>query len=178
MLVAMICSGRCSLRALTLAVLGGPLSCASPTPAPAEVPELSASSKTVVRVPVGSVERKEVDQTVEAGLGAFLQRVTVEPVMEGEKFIGFRLVELDSAMTSRGVDIRVGDVLLQVNGHSLEAETEAFDAFEGLRTAPEVRLSLLRNGKPQQVVIPIVGEPTSAPTPPASDAGVASQTAG
>lgn len=164
-------SGRCSLRALTLAVIGGQLSCASPSPAPAEVPELSPSSKVVARTPVGSVERKEVDQTVEAGLGAFLQRVSVEPVMEGEKFVGFRLVDIDPGMLRKGIDIQVGDVLTQANGHSLEVETEAFDAFEGLRTATEIRLSVLRNGKPQQVVIPIIGEPAALPTAPTPDAG-------
>lgn len=167
----MISSRRRSLRTLTLAMVGGQLSCANPSPAPPDVPELSASSRTVTRVPVGSVERKEVDQTVEAGLGAFLQRLSVEPVMEGEKFVGFRLVEIDPGMLRQGIDIQVGDVFTRANGHTLEAETEAFEAFESLRTAPEIRLTVLRNGSPREVVIPIVGEPTSTPTPATSDAG-------
>lgn len=170
--------GRNSLRAVTLAMIGAPMGCASPSPTPVEVPELSPTSKAVPRTPVGSVERREVDQTVEAGLGAFLQRLSVEPVIDGEKFVGFRLVDIDAGMIRKGIDIQVGDVLTKANGHSLEAETEAFEAFEGLRTAKEIRLAVLRNGRHQEVVIPIVGEPTSAPTTPGTDAGTRQPNAG
>lgn len=145
--------------------------CASPPPAPPEVPELSGSVPAIPKIPVGSVERKEVDLTVEAGLGAFLQRVSVEPVIEGEKFVGFRLVDIDPAMLRKDIDVQVGDVVTKANGHSLEIETEAFEAFEGLRAARTIELTMLRNGKSVQVVIPIVGEPTSAPKTTTSDAG-------
>lgn len=153
-------------------MLGGVApSCASPPPAPPEVPELSGSAPVIAKIPAGSVERKEVDLTVEAGLGAFLQRVSVEPVIEGERFVGFRLVDIDPAMLRKDIDVQVGDVVTKANGHALEVETEAFEAFEGLRAARTIELSVLRNGKSVQVVIPIVGEPTSAPKIATSDAG-------
>lgn len=146
-------------------------SCASPPPAPPEVPELSGSAPIIAKIPVGSIERKEVDLTVEAGLGSFLQRVTVEPVIEADKFVGFRLVDIDPGMIRKDIDVQVGDVVTRANGHALEVETEAFEAFEGLRAARSIELSVLRNGKPVQVVIPIVGEPTSAPKTATADAG-------
>jgi len=159
-------------------MIGAPMGCASPSPTPVEVPELSPASKAVHRMPVGSVERREVEQTVEAGLGAFLQRLSVEPVIEGDKFVGFRLVDIDPAMIRQGIDIQVGDVLTKANGHSLEVETEAFAAFEGLRTAKEIRLALRRNGRQQEVVIPIIGDPTSGPTTSGADAGAPVPNAG
>lgn len=164
--------GPVCLRYLTWGTaLGLSAACASQTPTLVDVPELSSSS-VVARVPRGSVERLDVDKTVDAGLGAFLQRVSLEPVVQGEKFVGFRLSKIDPGLIAPGVDVQVGDLVTRANGHTLEAETEAFAAFEDLRTAPEIRLSLVRNGKPLDVVIPIVGKPKALPATTPADAGV------
>lgn len=147
---------------LSLALVTQCFACASSNPTPVEVPELASSSKAVRKVPAGSVEREEVQRTVDAGLGAFLQRLTVEPVVEGEKFIGFRLTQLQNGLVREGVNVQVGDIVTHVNGRSLEAESDAFEVFQSLETAKEIRLSLLRNGQPQEVVVPIIGEPLGA----------------
>lgn len=145
--------------------------CASSSPSAVEVPELSGRSKVVTQVPEGSVERKEVDRTVDAGLGTFLQRVSVEPVVESDKFVGFRLTQLQPGVVRKGVDVQVGDVVTHANGRSLEVETNAFEVFQGLKTAREIRLSVLRNGQPRELVIPIIGEPTAAALDLSADAG-------
>jgi general secretion pathway protein C len=105
-------------------------------------------------------------------LGAFLQRLTVEPVVEGEKFVGFRLTQMQEGLVRQGVNVQVGDVVTHVNGRSLEGESDAFEVFQSLETAKEIRLSLLRNGQPHEVVVPIIGEPLAGSTR-AGDAGAA-----
>ncbi len=159
------------LRVLSVCVALHGAACASSSPSTVEVPELTGRSKVLPQVPEGSIERKEVDRTVDAGLGAFLQRVSVEPVIETDKFVGFRLTQLEAGVVRKGVDVQVGDVVTHANGRSLEGETEAFEVFQSLKTAREIRLSLLRNGQRRELVIPIIGEPTSAPPEFSADAG-------
>lgn len=149
--------------------LGG---CGSSAPAPVEVPELSSSSKPVSVTPIGSLEREEVERTVDAGLGAFLQRLSVEPVVQNDKFVGFRLTRIQDGTIRKGIDVQQGDVVTHANGRSLEGETDTFEIFQSLKTASELRLSVVRNGQPREVVIPIVGDPGIArPSPDAGTPG-------
>jgi S1-C subfamily serine protease len=54
-----------------------------------------------------------------------------------------------------------GDVVTRVNGMPIERETEAYDAFQALRTAGEVRVSLLRGGVPRVLSYRIAERPRS-----------------
>lgn len=107
--------------------------------------------------PPGSLWRSDVLTIVDAGLGRFLQRVDVEPSFDAKgKFQGFRILSLHPPDFWDGVDLRPGDVILQVNGQKIERETEAFSAFEGLKTAEELRVHYLRNGQERTLSYSIV----------------------
>jgi type II secretory pathway component PulC len=93
---------------------------------------------------------------VQQGLGRFLQKVDVEPSFAGGRFEGFRLVRVRPAAFWEGVDLKPGDVVLKVNGMPIERETEAYDAFQSLGAAPELRVDYLRDGQPRALVYPIV----------------------
>ena len=108
------------------------------------------------RTPVTSLQRTEVVRVVEAGLGRFLQKVDVEPSFAAGQFQGFRVVELRPGSFWQGVDLQPGDVVLKVNGLPIERETQAYAAFQSLKSAGELRVDLLRAGQPRSLIYPIV----------------------
>jgi S1-C subfamily serine protease len=129
----------------------------------AEEGELAASASRDVPArpppPQGSLWRDDVAATVDAGLGWFLQRVEVEPRLEGGTFRGFEIKDLRPSEYWQGIDLRVGDVVTTVNGKPIERETQAYDVFQSLKTASEIRVHYLRNGKDRELVLRIVDPP-------------------
>jgi hypothetical protein len=133
------------------------------------------------RPPAGSVWRDELMDTLNAGLGAFLQHVEVEPSLEEGRFRGFRVLELIPAGYWEGVDLQPGDVVVSVNGMPIERETEAYAAFEALRSAKEIRVVVLRAGATHETLVTIIeraGVSIAQPSPAAGAGGSAGMSAG
>lgn len=107
--------------------------------------------------PKDKIPRASVDAALKAGLGRFLGNVEVEAQLEKGKFVGWRIVELRGAMWT-GIDLKPGDVVTRVNGFKIEREHEADAAFKSLAVASEIRVSLMRDGKPAEVRFAIVDE--------------------
>lgn len=104
------------------------------------------------------LERAEVDRAVAAGLGHFLQHVSVEAKVENGVFLGFRILELRPPGAWAGVDLRAGDVITRINGQPIERPEQAYAVFIGLKQADRVVVSYVREGEPRELVIPIVDE--------------------
>jgi type II secretory pathway component PulC len=119
--------------------------------------------------PTGSLWRDEVHATVDAGLGWFLQRVEVEPAVEAGRFRGFRVVRLRPPEFWQGVDLRPGDVVLSVNGLPIERETQAYEAFQSLKKATELRVRYARGGTERDLVFRIVSPPAEPEAKAVSD---------
>ncbi len=144
----------CFLAPLALALAA----CGGSNPAPetakpkvAEAPPPPPSEPQ----PKESVPRASVDAALKAGLGKFLANLEVEAQLEKGKFVGWRIVELRGAMWT-GVDLKPGDVVTRVNGFKIEREHEANAAFQSLAVASEIRVSVLRDGQPQEIRFAIV----------------------
>lgn len=92
--------------------------------------------------------RGVVSQTVSAGLGIFLSRVAVTPVLNGSRFVGFRLDGAEDLATwnAGGADIRVGDIIQRINGQPVERPEQALRAFQTLLIAPGIEVQGLRSG--------------------------------
>jgi hypothetical protein len=136
---------------------------AQPPPAVAAVSVAARPSP-----PPGALFRQDINETVEEGLGYFLQRVTVDPDLTGGKFKGFRIVELRPAEYWQGVDLKPGDVVTKVNGMPIERDIDAYQAFQALRAAPELRVTFTRGGAVRDLVYAIVdrdGKKPGAKTP-------------
>jgi S1-C subfamily serine protease len=161
------------LVVLLLGGCGGAEPSAPPPRAPTRqtAAPAAASPPPVRRGPVTSLDRREVLAVVDAGLGAFLQRVDLEPELIGGQFKGFRIVELRPRDWWAGVDVAPGDVVTQVNGMPIERDTQAYAAFESLRSAKELRVSLRRAGAPRELVLPIVERGDAPPTDAAGTDG-------
>jgi type II secretory pathway component PulC len=95
---------------------------------------------------------------VAQGLGAFLARVSVAPVLDGRRFVGFRLESAEDldAWRAAGADLRVGDVIQRINGQTIERPEQAMWAFNQLRIARGVEVVGVRGSAPFRVYSPIV----------------------
>lgn len=112
------------------------------------------------------LQRAEVDQALEAGLGHFLQHVFVEPSLVSGHFQGFRILELRPRAAWEGVDLRAGDIVTRINGKPIERPEQAHAVFMGLKEADRVVISFVRDGQPAEVVIPILPQEDREPAAP------------
>lgn len=141
-----------SFRSMLLVVL----CCAGCGGAPARTETASAIEDEVDVPPAappaseGTIARAELDATLEAGIGRFLQRVTTEPHLDAGRFVGHRVTELRGELFT-GVDLRPGDTLLRINGLPLERPEEAMAIWDALRVASELTIDLLREGERRQL---------------------------
>ena len=138
--------------------------CGGSEPEPRVVPAARVEPREPARPPA-TIWRDEMLSVIEAGLGTFLQHVEVEASLPNGRFEGFRIVGLHPPEFWQGVDLKPGDVVTRVNGMPIERETEAYDAFQSLRTASELRVSLMRGGVPRVLAYRIAERPKPAPSP-------------
>jgi hypothetical protein len=141
--------------------------CAStppPPPRPPAPPPSAAAPPAPPAPPPGRLARAEVDRVLTTqGPPWVLRRIVSEEVMRNDgKFAGWRLVGLPEEW--RGIDLRPGDVVTRVNGLPLETPDQAWDAWKSVARAPELKISLMRDGAPRELTLPIDGPPTAETT--------------
>lgn len=131
-------------------------------PAPALLPPPPAQPVRLSnRPPPGKLYREDVTGLVERGFPRFLQQIEVEASVRDGKFKGWLLRGLYPADFWAHVDLQPGDIVTQVNGLPIERETQAYDAFQGLKTAPRLVVSYVREGTPRTLSFEIVPRPAS-----------------
>lgn len=105
----------------------------------------------------GTIARAELEPILEAGLGRFLQGVETEPVLEGGRFVGFRLISLypnDERMADVGLS--PGDVIERVNGQPIERPEQALSVWNSLRVASELWIEFQRGEEERELRFEIV----------------------
>ncbi|HEX9296494.1 MAG TPA: serine protease [Polyangiaceae bacterium] len=111
----------------------------------------------------GRLSRAEVVGTLSRGLGDFLGRLEVEPVLVGGRFRGWRVVSLRQGDPMwNGVDLAPGDIVTSVNGRPIERPEQALTAFQSLAIAKELRIAYERGGARRELVYPIDDPPSDA----------------
>ena len=111
----------------------------------------------VLAVPnAGVIVRADLDAILDQGPGAFLARVEVEPVMEGEAFVAFQVAALHDPAMFDGVDLLPGDRLVSINGQRIERPEHAMTVWSSLRVASELTVVVLRGGQPHELRFAIV----------------------
>jgi len=87
----------------------------------------------------GTIERARLIAVLDQGPGEFLRQLEVTPHMEGDRFVGWQLVQLiDHAGPLADLDVAPGDVLLALNGQPLSRPDQLQQVWDSLRTANEV----------------------------------------
>ncbi|MEI8259353.1 MAG: hypothetical protein WCJ30_27110 [Deltaproteobacteria bacterium] len=121
--------------------------------------------------PSGPLTREEAERLVARGLGPFLARIEVSPVLAAGRFVGFRLDRATDLADwqAAGADIRLGDVIVRVNGVRIERPEQGLWAFEQLRIVRAIDVELVRQGSPLRLHSPIVERVAArASSPPPS----------
>jgi hypothetical protein len=93
----------------------------------------------------GTIERARLIAVLDGGPGAFLRQLEVTPRMDGQRFVGWQLVQLiDQTGPLHDVDVVPGDVLLAVNGKPLSRPDQLQAVWDSLRTANQIDAELWR----------------------------------
>ncbi len=93
----------------------------------------------------GTIQRAALVKVLDAGPGEFLRHMEVAPKHQGERFLGWQLVQiLDQQNPLVDVDLVPGDVLLAVNGVSISRPDQLQTVWDALRTANRVQADLWR----------------------------------
>jgi hypothetical protein len=108
-------------------------------------------------VQVGTIARSALRAELARGIGRFLQNVKTEAVLSRGHFMGWRILSLFAKRPDVQVKgISAGDVLLRVNGQSIERPEEFKDVWDSLETAKELVLEIERQGQPSTLHYRIV----------------------
>lgn len=118
---------------------------------------------TAVRRAPAPLRRAEIAKAADDGLGALLAHVEVKPVQREGAFVGFAVLrfvcepagscDADAALARIGLE--PGDVLVAAFGKPIGTPDQAQIAFEALRSAPSVELTVERRGARRTVTTPI-----------------------
>jgi hypothetical protein len=154
---------RLTLVAVSLALVGcaahappppvppEPTPVVAATPPPPEEPACTAFARP------GVLRRSSVGRVVDGGLGRWLAAVEVDPGVSQGRFRGWVVRSLyPGDPCYRAVDLHAGDLVVKVNGKSIERPEQASDVFSSLRTAPALVVDFVRDGQPHTLTFPIV----------------------
>lgn len=94
------------------------------------------------RVRAGTIARKDLDGVLDAGQGRYLSTVEVKARVVDGAFGGWEVVRTPYA----DVDLRAGDVVLSVNGRSLEHPLDLDLLWKDLRKADAITVEVDRAG--------------------------------
>ena len=93
----------------------------------------------------GTIARAKLLAVLDGGPGAFLRQIEISPRMDGQRFVGWQLVQLiDRTGPLHDVDVAPGDVLLAINGKPLTRPDDLQAVWDSLRTANQIRAEIWR----------------------------------
>lgn len=93
----------------------------------------------------GTIERERLVAVLNAGAGTFLRQLELNPKLNGERFVGWQLVQLvDKFGPLVDVDLLPGDVLLAINGKPISRPDQLQSVWDSLRTANAVTAQVWR----------------------------------
>jgi hypothetical protein len=136
------------------------------TPAPVEAARPEAPPGKGLRS--GTIERAKLIAVLDSGPGSFLRQLEVTPRMDGQRFVGWQLVQLlDRKGPLIDVDVVPGDVLLAINGRTVSRPDQLQSVWDSLRTANELRAQLWRGDAKLELAFAIEPkvDPSTLPPP-------------
>jgi hypothetical protein len=93
----------------------------------------------------GTIDRGRLNAVLDGGPGQFLRQLEVAPRMDGDRFVGWQLVQLiDHTGPLVDVDLVPGDVLLAINGKPVSRPDQLTALWDSLRTANTLEAELWR----------------------------------
>lgn len=105
-------------------------------------------------LPEGHIRRADIRRVLANGPAGVLSMVRTEPSRTNGRFVGFQIVAFNVEPPTT-IDLRVGDVLVAVNGKNIVSPDDYFRVFQELQVASELRFDLMREGRAESLVYPI-----------------------
>lgn len=100
----------------------------------------------------GVIPRAALRAELANGIGRFLQQVRTQPVVSRGHFVGWRLMTLFPSRADIQVSVlQPGDIVLRVNGESVERPEDFKALWDSLADAPELVLEIERDGEASTV---------------------------
>jgi hypothetical protein len=109
--------------------------------------------------PPATIFREELHRATDRGPAYLLRQLGPEPFRHHGVFVGWEITRIfpdDPHVCAPGCDVQVGDVILSVNGSTLETPQAFADALDALPKADRLVVHSLREGKRRQRTYRIV----------------------
>ena len=115
----------------------------APRPTTASTPACGQAPAHGVRT--GTIDRAHLVEVLDKGPGMFLRQFEVAPRLEGNRFVGWQLVQLlDTTGPLANLDVAPCDVLFAINGKPLSKPDQLQELWDSLRGSNEVVAQLWR----------------------------------
>lgn len=111
----------------------------------------------------GTIDRAALDAVLDRGPGVFLGGFELAPHFRNQRFAGWAIVRfLDSGTYFAGVDLRPGDVVMTVNGHTVARPRNLQELWLDLRLAEAIVVRAERDGQPFELRFDVIDAPAPA----------------
>ena len=118
---------------------------AAETPQPAPAAAQGCGQVAAHGVRTGTIARARLVEVLDKGPGMFLRQFEVAPRLDGNRFVGWQLVQLlDKAGPLADVDVAPCDVLFAINGKPLSKPDQLQELWDSLRASNELVAQLWR----------------------------------
>ncbi len=94
----------------------------------------------IPRIRTGMIARAKLDETLAAGVGAFLGTLDVAPHLQDGRFSGWQVERFDNPW----VDLLPGDIVNSVNGARIETPAQVQSLWLRLKESEEILVSVIR----------------------------------
>ena len=120
--------------------------------------EAAGQSTLAKDIQAGTISRVALRAELDRGIGRFLQHVRVQAALSRGHFVGWKLVSLFAKRPEINVQVlKPGDILLRVNGESVERPEAFKSVWDSLADAKEIVLEIERDGQPSTLHYAISG---------------------
>jgi S1-C subfamily serine protease len=104
----------------------------------------------------GTIDRGRLVAVLDGGPASFLRQIEVSARLQGDRFIGWQLVQvLDREGALADVDVAPGDVLLAINGKPVAKPDQLQTLWDSLRTANQIVAELTRGDAKVELVFDV-----------------------
>ena len=99
-----------------------------------------------------TISRATLDEALARGPSWLIQQVTVRPVLFDRRFYGFQVVSLfPDRPALQDLPLKIGDIIQQANGISIERPDQFMKAWESLAGADHLSIRVVRDGRPLMI---------------------------
>lgn len=99
--------------------------------------------------PASQPEQQNVQELVAQNAAGFLEVVRPQPFMPNGQLKGYRIYPGPNRQQFASLGLRAGDLVTEINGVALNNPAQGMEVFRSLGNAPQVTVTVERDGQPQ-----------------------------